>query len=135
MQERFENLQQPWDDNGLVFLNTRNKIVQYRNLKEIIQRIYAKAGIEGATMHTLRHTYATRCFEAGVDIKAISEQLGHATVKTTYNIYVHLLEDTKAREIDKLGEIDKFITDGEQEVPGNTVVIPFPGVKTYDLVK
>lgn len=60
-------------------------------------------------MHTLRHTYATRCFEADVDIKALSEQLGHKDVQTTYDIYVHLLEDTKVKEIDKLGEIDKFI--------------------------
>ena len=79
------------------------------NLQEALFRILSSAGIEGATMHTLRHTYATRCFEAGVDIKAISEQLGHANVKTTYNIYVHLLEDTKAKEIDKLNEIDTFI--------------------------
>lgn len=55
------------------------------------------------------YKYATRCFEAGVDIKAISEQLGHANVKTTYNIYVHLLEDTKEKEIDKLGKIDKLL--------------------------
>lgn len=75
-------------------------------------------------MHTLRHTYATRCFEAGVDIKAISEQLGHANVKTTYNIYIHLLEDTKAKEIDKLAGIDKFIL-SEPEA-GSAVVIPFP---------
>ena len=45
----------------------------------------------------------------GVDIKAVSEQLGHKTVKTTYNMYVHLLDDTKAKEIDKLDGIDKFI--------------------------
>ena len=76
-------------------------------------------------MHTLRHTYATRCFEAGVDIKAISEQLGHANVKTTYNIYVHLLEDTKEKEINKLGEIDKFIeTSGAEDHP--SIIIPCP---------
>ena len=109
MKKRFSALGKEWSEDSLVFLNTRNHIVQYGNIKEVLYRIYEKAGIEGATMHTLRHTYATRCFEAGVDIKAISEQLGHANVKTTYNIYVHLLEDTKAKEIDKLGEIDKFI--------------------------
>ena len=75
-------------------------------------------------MHTLRHTYATRCFEAGVNIKAISEQLGHANVKTTYNIYVHLLEDTKVKEIDKLSEIDKFIA--SEDATESSVVIPFP---------
>jgi len=109
MMKLAEDMGEEWSEESLVFRNSRGNMVYSRNLQEVLYRIYEKAGIEGATMHTLRHSYATRCFEAGVDIKAISEQLGHANVKTTYNIYVHLLEDTKAKEIDKLGEIDKFI--------------------------
>ena len=109
MKERMAQLGEKWDEDNLVFVNSRGNMVQYSNLQEVLFRILNSVGIEGATMHTLRHTYATRCFEAGVDIKAISEQLGHANVKTTYNIYVHLLEDTKAKEIDKLNEIDAFI--------------------------
>ena len=110
-------LGEEWSEDELVFKNTRRHIVQASNLDEINARIYKKAGIEGATNHTLRHTYATRCFEAGVDIKAISEQLGHANVKTTYNIYVHLLIDTKAREIDKLAGIDSLLqTEAEPKV-------------------
>ncbi len=124
MKKRAAALGLEWTEDNLVFWNTRNKIVQYGNLKVSLNKIYRKAGIEGATMHTLRHTYATRCFEAGVDIKAISEQLGHANVKTTYNIYVHLLEDTKAKEIDKLSEIDKFIA--SEPTTESAVVIPFP---------
>ena len=109
MKRRAEALGEEWSEDSLVFKNTRGNIVYSRNLQESLYKIYARAGIEGATMHTLRHTYATRCFEAGVDIKAVSEQLGHKNVKTTYNIYVHLLEDTKVKEIDKLDMIDKFI--------------------------
>ena len=124
MKKRAAALGLEWSEDSLVFWNTRNKIVQYGNLKESLNKIYRKAGIEDATMHTLRHTYATRCFEAGVDIKAISEQLGHANVKTTYNIYVHLLEDTKVKEIDKLSEIDKFIA--SEDTTESAVVIPFP---------
>ena len=124
MKKRVAALGLEWSEDSLVFWNTRNKIVQYGNLKESLNKIYRKAGIEGATMHTLRHTYATRYFEAGVDIKAISEQLGHANVKTTYNIYVHLLEDTKVKEIDKLSEIDKFIA--SEDATESAVVIPFP---------
>ena len=124
MKKRVAALGLEWSEDSLVFWNTRNKIVQYGNLKESLNKIYRKAGIENATMHTLRHTYATRCFEAGVDIKAISEQLGHANVKTTYNIYVHLLEDTKVKEIDKLSEIDKFIA--SEDATESAVVIPFP---------
>ena len=124
MKRRAAALGLEWSEDSLVFWNTRNKIVQYGNLKESLSKIYRKAGIEGATMHTLRHTYATRCFEAGVDIKAVSEQLGHKEVKTTYDFYVHLFEDTKTKEIDKLAEIDKFIS-SEREAEG-AVVIPFP---------
>ena len=124
MKERAEALGLEWSEDSLVFWNTRNKIVQYGNLKVSLNKIYRNAGIDGATMHTLRHTYATRCFEAGVNIKAISEQLGHANIKTTYNIYVHLLEDTKAKEIDKLAGIDKFIA--SEPTAESTVVIPFP---------
>lgn len=109
MKKRAEDMGEEWSEDSLVFLNTKGNVVYSRNLQESLYKIYRKAGIEGATMHTLRHTYATRCFEAGVDIKAVSEQLGHKNVKTTYNIYVHLLEDTKAKEIAKLDSIDKFI--------------------------
>ena len=107
-----------------LFWNTRNKIVQYGNLKESLNKIYRKAGIEGATMHTLRHTYATRCFEAGVELKLVSTQLGHSSVKITYDTYVHLFEDTKAREIDKLSEIDQFIASEPTEE--SAIIIPFP---------
>lgn len=109
MMKQTEKLGEEWDESNLVFLNSRGNMVYSRNLQLSLYKIFNKAGIEGATMHTLRHTYATRCFEAGVDIKAISEQLGHKNVKTTYNIYVHLLEDTKVKEIAKLGEIDKLL--------------------------
>lgn len=124
MKKRAAALGLEWSEDSLVFWNTRNKIVQYGNLKESLSKIYRKAGIEGATMHTLRHTYATRCFEAGVNMKAISEQLGHKDVKTTSDIYVHLFEDTKAKEIDKLSAIDKFIS-SEREAE-SAVVIQFP---------
>lgn len=98
-----------WSESNLAFPNTKGNMLYSRNLQTSLEKIFARAGIEGATMHTLRHTYATRCFEAGVDIKAVSEQLGHANVKTTYNIYVHLLDDTKVKEIDKLAGIDKLL--------------------------
>ncbi len=109
MKQRAAALGESWSEDSLVFKNTRGNIVYSRNLQESLYKVYKKAGIEGATMHTLRHTYATRCFEAGVDIKAVSRQLGHANVKTTYNIYVHLLEDKKDEEISKLSKIDKLI--------------------------
>ena len=109
MLKRVEKAGKEWYDSDLVFVNTHGNMVYNRNLQDSLAKVFTRAGIEGATMHTLRHTYATRCFEAGVDIKAVSEQLGHKNVKTTYNIYVHLLDETKEKEIDKLSGIDKLL--------------------------
>lgn len=52
--------------------------------------------------HALRHTFATRCIEAGVDIKSLSEILGHSNVSITLNTYVHSSMDLKRRQIEKL---------------------------------
>lgn len=105
----------------MVFKNTRRHIVQASNLDEVNARIYKKAGIEGATNHTLRHTYATRCFEAGVNIKAISQNLGHKSVKITQEIYIHLLDDAKIKEIDKLEGIDQLL---QPERGANVIQFP-----------
>lgn len=109
MQQKATDDGLPWSEHDLVFRNAHGNMVTAYNLGKWINKVYRRAGIENATLHTLRHTYATRCFEAGVDVKAISEQLGHANTKTTYDTYIHLLHDTKRREIDKLAEIDRFI--------------------------
>lgn len=108
MIERAKNLGREWSETDLVFINTRGNMIHIRNLQESLKKIYRKAGIKDATMHTLRHTYATRCFEAEVRTEAISEQLGHSEVATTTRTYVHILEDIKLREIDKLDQIDNF---------------------------
>ena len=46
-------------------------------------------GFEPFNYHVLRHTFATRCIESGFDIKSLSEILGHASVNTTLQRYVH----------------------------------------------
>ena len=59
-------------------------------------------GLPEYTFHTIRHTFATRCVEEGVDIKSLSEILGHSNVKITMNRYVHPSLETKRQCLEKL---------------------------------
>jgi integrase len=57
---------------------------------------------EDARPHTLRHTYASMLFAAGVDLVAIQELLGHANMSTTRDLYVHLSQEIKVSAADRL---------------------------------
>jgi len=57
---------------------------QYR-----FKKLVKTAGIEDINFHALRHTFATRCVELGIDVKTLSEILGHSNVNITLNRYVH----------------------------------------------
>ncbi|MCD8321758.1 MAG: tyrosine-type recombinase/integrase, partial [Oscillospiraceae bacterium] len=61
-----------------------------------------RAGVADHSFHTLRHTYATRCVESGVDVKSLSEIMGHSNVKITLQRYVHPSMDTKKQQVNKL---------------------------------
>ena len=54
--------------------------------------------------HVLRHTFATRACESGINLKAVQSILGHADISTTLNIYVSATADMKKREISAFSE-------------------------------
>lgn len=75
----------------------------------VYQRLYKnllkKAGIRTRKFHAIRHTFATRALELGVDIKTLSEILGHSNVSITLNVYAHSLMEQKKKAIDKLNDM------------------------------
>lgn len=66
------------------------------------ERFLRRHGFEGYTFHALRHTFATRGIEAGVDVKSLSEILGHSDVTTTLRCYVHSSIEQKRRQMEAM---------------------------------
>ncbi len=52
--------------------------------------------------HTFRHTFATRCFENGVDAKVVQSYLGHASLKMTMDLYTHVTDERSMTDIEKI---------------------------------
>lgn len=65
--------------------------------------------INASGSHIFRHTSGSKLYESGVNIKTISEQLGHADTSITSNIYVHLNEEKKKDAINHLDFIFKNV--------------------------
>lgn len=66
------------------------------------QRLLERAKLPPIRFHALRHTFATRCIAAGMDVKTLSELMGHSGVTVTMNTYVHTSLETKQRQLAKL---------------------------------
>lgn len=82
------------DDENYILTGTR-RFIEPRSYYARYQRILKKADISLSSFHTLRHTFATRCMEQKIDIKVLSEILGHSEVRTTLQLYVHPSLDDK----------------------------------------
>ncbi len=64
--------------------------------------LVAKAGIRRLDLHTARHTFASRLIANGENLKYISEQLGHSSIKITVDIYGHLIPGGNKQAVDRL---------------------------------
>ena len=89
--------------NEYVLTGSDTHYIEPRNYQYHFKVILKKSKIKASyKFHALRHTFATICIEIGMDIKSLSEILGHADVSVTLNVYVHSSDKLKRKFLEKL---------------------------------
>ena len=96
-----------WADQ--VFLCRKGEPVKNSTYDTALFKICDTVGIKRFSMHVLRHTFATRCIEAGMMPKTLQKILGHSNIGITMNLYVHITEDEKHKEIELVAGALKVI--------------------------
>ena len=109
------------DDNNALFVASQNgERITTHNVQSVFRNVSRKAGIGIVTPHTLRHSYATRFLEYGVDIRIVAALLGHQNLSTTQK-YTHVTdyilrqtyEKTMAKKSKKVVEKYRFLAYNE----------------------
>lgn len=84
----------------LVFINWRTgEPAKNSSYDTHLYKLCDEAGIKRFCMHALRHTYATRAIESGMQPKVLQKLLGHASIKTTMDRYVHVTDDSMSKAV------------------------------------
>ena len=86
-------------------ISSGGKFVSVRSYQETFNLLLKKLKIKHRGFHSLRHTFATRALECGMDVKTLSEILGHKSTVVTLNRYVHSMFDHKKDMMNRLGKL------------------------------
>ena len=95
-----------YNKDGFVFVTLKGEAMEARNLQNFFHAIMKAAGLSHANFHSLRHTFATRGCELGIDLKTLADMLGHAQLSTTLNMYTHSFEEQKQKAASMFNRYD-----------------------------
>nr|WP_317357810.1 site-specific integrase [uncultured Tyzzerella sp.] len=106
--ERYLKSGKKYNSNIFIFTNKYFKLYNFYSCDVKINNLFKACNIDASGFHIFRHTSGSKLYEMGVNIKTISEQLGHSNTNITSNIYVHLDEKIKK---DALKNLDFYFED------------------------
>lgn len=89
---------------NLLFVNSQNNYADPKNANKFLKNTLKKVNINDITTHSLRHTYGTRCIEAGMRAVALQRLMGHSDISVTMNTYVSVFNKYKEAELEKLND-------------------------------
>lgn len=94
-------------ENNSVYVVASNsdRVISVRAYQRSFELFLKRLNIPHKGFHSLRHTFATRALECGMDVKTLSEILGHKNANVTLNRYVHSLMDHKKEMMNRLGKL------------------------------
>ena len=98
------SLDSSYIDSNFVFKAPKGGHIWSTCIRAYLRNIGKKIGIEGLHPHCLRHTFATRGLEQGIELKVMQELLGHSSINMTANLYTHVLPEKKMTSIMKLAD-------------------------------
>ena len=100
----------PKQQNSYLFVTKYNTPLNSQIYSDAIRAVIKQINLtrpldnqfENFSGHTFRHTFATRCFENGVDAKVVQDYLGHASMKMAMDLYTHVTNEKSAMDIEKI---------------------------------
>ncbi len=87
-----------------LFLDTNGNYVRPTTANDKLKALLKRLGIENISSHSLRHTYGTRCVEAGMRAVALQRLMGHTDVSVTLNTYTSVFNKYKESELEKVND-------------------------------
>src|SRR5690606_13905918 len=97
-------------NDNIMFHQQDGRWLRTNVVREYFKEVCKRAELPVLSPHALRHSHAVHLLEAGVNIKYVSERLGHASVKVTADTYLHI---TKKIEDDALDLYGQYISNGQ----------------------
>jgi integrase len=94
-----------WQDHNLVFCTSLGTPIEPRNVQRKLAALMKDSGMRYFRLHDLRHFFASLLLAQGVELKVVSELLGHSSIQITGDIYAHVLPKLKEQAIDLLDSI------------------------------
>lgn len=91
-----------WKDTGLVFLTSTGTPFDPKNFQNAFKAMLKRHNMRIINVHGIRHTFATRSLESGMDIKTLSRLLGHSSIQISLDLYAHVTDQLQAEHMANL---------------------------------